>query len=132
MRLAVMTPERTLVDEEITEVYAPGVVGELGVLPDHTTFLGALDSGEIRYRTTRGAGVIVMSAGVVEVVDNRVTILADDAVPSSEIDLEAARKDLAAAETVLGTADPLTPTYDAASRARRWAEARVATARRGR
>ncbi len=131
MRLSVLTPERTLVDEEIAEVYAPGAVGELGILPDHITFLGALDTGEIRYRTARGSGVLVMSAGMVEVVDNRVTILADDAVRAGDIDLEAARRDLAEAETILAATDPASAEHDAAAGARRWAVARIAAAGRG-
>ena len=42
MRLSVITPERTIVDAEVTEVTAPGEAGQLGVLADHITFLGAL------------------------------------------------------------------------------------------
>ncbi len=126
MRLRVLTPENTLVDEDIAEVYAPGAAGELGVLPDHITFLGALDIGEVRYRSGKTAGALLMAGGVLEVLGDDVTILADAAVRPGAVDLAAAQKDLAAAETALATHDPRTPAHDAAQVARRWAEARIA------
>ncbi len=79
MRLCVLTPQRSLVDTEVSEVYTPGAVGRLGVLPDHITFLASLDTGELTYKTDTGAGLLVISGGVIEVVDNEITILADSA-----------------------------------------------------
>jgi F-type H+-transporting ATPase subunit epsilon len=127
MRLRVLTPENTLVDEDITEVYAPGAAGELGVLPDHITFLGALDIGEVRYRSGKATGALLMSGGVLEVLDDQITILADAAVRPGAVDLATAQKDLAAADTTLEAkaTDPASPAYDAARTARRWAQARL-------
>lgn len=125
MHLSVVTPERTLVDTEVTEVYAPGTVGELGVLPDHITFLGTLGTGEIRYRTQSGSGRLLMSGGVVEVIDNRITILADQAVSPEEVDAEVARRELAEAESTLESQNPADASYAAAESARRWAQLRL-------
>lgn len=128
MRLSVVTPERTLVDREVTEVTAPGAVGQMGVLPDHITFLGSLDTGEIRYSGAGASGTLIMAGGVIEVRDNDVTILADDAMAPSEVDVEAARRDLADAEERIGELDPYGDAHAAATAARRWAQLRIDSA----
>ena len=130
MHLCVVTPTAIVVDEDVLDVYAPGAVGELGVLPDHITFLGVLESGEIRYRGAKGAGSLVMSGGVVEVVNDVVTILADDALAPRNVDVEVARQDLAEAEGLLATGDPMSPEHEAALGLRRWAQVRIAAAER--
>lgn len=130
MRLSVLTPEGTVIDSDVTEVYAPGAVGEMGVLPEHITFLGNLDTGEIRYKGPGVAGSLIMSGGVLEVMGNDITILADAAMSPSDIDVGKARQDLAEAERQLGTADPLSAAYAAAQAAAKWAELRIARAGR--
>ena len=64
MQLSVFTPERALVGQEVNEVYGPGVVGQLGILADHVTFLGRLGAGEVRYQGAAGSGVLRVSVGV--------------------------------------------------------------------
>ncbi len=130
MRLCVLTPERPLVDAEVSEVYAPGSAGRLGVLRDHITFLGSLDAGEITYKTETGAALLVMSGGVIEVVNNEITILADSAVTPEEIDVSAARQELAAAEDALASLDPISEAYAAAQATRQWALARLGAVER--
>ena len=130
MRLSVLTPQRSLVDAEVSEVYAPGAVGRIGILPDHITFLSSLDTGELTYKTDKGNGLLVISGGVIEVVDNAVTILADSAVTPEEIDASAVRQELQAAEEALGSLDPLSDAYAAAQTSRAWALARVAATER--
>jgi F-type H+-transporting ATPase subunit epsilon len=130
MRLRVLTPERTVVNTEVTELTAPGFLGELGVLPDHITYLGTLDTGELRYRSSGAAGQLVVLGGVVEVVDDAITVLADEALSPKEIDLAEARQQLTEAEVALGDADPYGEGYAAADRARRWALLRARVAER--
>jgi len=130
MHLSVLTPERPLVDAEVTEVYAPGSVGQLGVLPDHITFLATLGTGNVTYRGDAGAGLLVISGGVIEVVNNEITILADSAVTPAEIDVSAARQELAAAEDALASLDPISEAYSAAQATRQWALARVGAVER--
>ena len=89
MRLQIVTPDRQLLDEEIEEVYAPGVRGQFGVLPQHVNFLTALDTGELRYRSDGVDNWVAIRGGVAEVLDDVVTILADSAELDREIDLEA-------------------------------------------
>ena len=50
LQLDVVTPERTIVSEEVDIVMAPGYFGEFGALPNHIPFLAQLEPGEVKYR----------------------------------------------------------------------------------
>ncbi len=106
MRLVVITPERLALDTPIEEVYAPGVMGEFGVLPKHVNFLTALAPGEVRYRESGTDRYMAVSGGVCEVLDDGVTILADTAEPAEDIDVERAA---AAERRALDHLEKLTP-----------------------
>ena len=92
VRLRLVTPSRLLLDEEVEEVTGPGVLGEFGVLPNHISYLSALDIGEMSYRREGERVYLAVSGGYAEVLDNVVTILADAAEFSGEIDVERARR----------------------------------------
>jgi len=78
LRLRVYTPERQLVDQDVREVTAPGVYGEIGVLPDHAALVTTLEPGALSYRDTAGAvETIQVAGGFAEVRDNVMTVLAD-------------------------------------------------------
>jgi F-type H+-transporting ATPase subunit epsilon len=94
LRLRVVTPSRLVVDTEVTELTAPGSEGELGVLPMHVTFLGQLDVGILRYSEGGAAKQLVVHGGYAEVLDDVVTILADDAEFPDEVDVAGAKADL--------------------------------------
>jgi len=91
MILRVVTPTKTLVDSEVAEVAAPGVAGQIGVLPQHATFLGQLEAGVVAFTASGKRERIVISGGYAEVVDDVITILADDAEFAETIDVSAAR-----------------------------------------
>jgi len=128
-QLRIVTPNRMLLDEAVREVTAPGALGEFGVLPDHVTFLGALEIGTLRYRTDRGSSQVAVRGGFAEVVDNVMTVLADDAALPTDIDVGTAQNDLQNAEAQLKQLAPIEDAYVAADAARRWALARIETAR---
>ena len=92
IRLRLVTPSRLLLDEEVDEVTGPGVLGEFGVLPNHISYLSALEIGEMNYRREGERVFLSVSGGYAEVLDNVVTILADAAEFSGEIDVERARR----------------------------------------
>ena len=92
MRLLLVTPERQLLDTDIEEVYAPGVLGQFGVLHEHVNFLTALGTGELRYRTKGADHYVAVSGGILEVLDDLVTVLADSAEFAEEIDVARARQ----------------------------------------
>jgi F-type H+-transporting ATPase subunit epsilon len=124
-QLRIVTPTRLLFDERVREVAAPGTLGEFGVLPDHITFLTSLEIGTLRYRTDGEVQRIAIRGGFAEVADNVMTVLADDAAFPQDINLDAARSDLAAADAQVRDLSPLDPSFPAAEANRRWALARI-------
>ena len=92
IRLEVVTPEKQVVSELAQIVMAPGSMGEFGVLSGHTPFMTSLKTGAIHYRDENGKDQYVfVSGGFAEALPNKVTILADSAEKSTDIDLDRAR-----------------------------------------
>lgn len=121
LTLDIVTAERAVLSEsDIDVVVAPGIEGELGILPEHAPLMTMLKPGELRFRRGIEEEYFVVSGGFLEVRDNRVIILADAAERAEEIDIaraEAARRraqellarreydiDLAATEAALARA----------------------------
>jgi F-type H+-transporting ATPase subunit epsilon len=94
MKLRIVTPTRVLVNAEVSQVTAPGTAGEMGVLPEHVTFLGQMDTGVVTYEESGKRTKVIVRGGYVEVVDDVVTILADDAEFAAETDAIAARAEV--------------------------------------
>lgn len=90
IRLIIVTPERSLVSATVDEVTLPGEEGYLGVLPGHTPLLTSLKIGEIKYRTGGLVKYLFVSWGFVEILPDRVTVLADIAEAPEDIDVAAA------------------------------------------
>ena len=130
MRLQLVTPDRQVLDTEIEEVYAPGIQGQFGVLPQHVNFLTALDTGELRYRSEGRDHWLAVSGGVAEVLDETVTILADSAEAAEDISEDEARAAGRAAEDALKELDPASPQAQDLRGEVSWAEARSAVASR--
>ncbi len=86
MRLEIITAEREVYSDEVDILVAPGIEGELGILPHHSPLMTALQPGEIRIRKDGEDVFMAVSSGFLEVMDNKVTILADTAERSDEID----------------------------------------------
>jgi len=99
--LELVTPERRVLSEEVVEVRIPGVLGELGVLPGHTPLLTALGTGPLAYTQAGVEHRLAVQGGFAEVLPDRVTVLARVAELPAEIDLDAARRQLAEAESRL-------------------------------
>ncbi len=91
-KLEILTPSRTVFSGDVTYVRAPGIEGSFGVLKNHIPFLTALDIGEIEVETEGKRRFFATSGGFVEVLDNVVSILAETAEASDEIDVERARR----------------------------------------
>jgi len=89
IKLELVTPERMVLSEDVEEVIAPGVEGDLGVLPEHAPLLTALRVGELAYRNGKQTDYIaIVGGGFLEVNNNKVIILADDAELGQEINLD--------------------------------------------
>ncbi len=100
-RLEVVTPDRSLVSEEVDEITAPGVAGEFGVLPGHTPFLTALGVGALMYRVGGEEHFLAVRHGFAEITHDKVTVLAQEADLPSEIDLGQAEAEKVEAEQAL-------------------------------
>ena len=90
--LEIVTPERKILSVKAREVVVPGVDGYFGVLPGHAPFLTSLGIGELSYRDATGTHFLAAADGFVEVLPNRVTVLARLCEPAREIDIERARE----------------------------------------
>ena len=95
LALEIVTPDRALVREEVDEVQLPGYEGYFGVLPGHTPLLAMLKVGELWYRIGQEKHHLAIAGGFVEVLPDRVTVLAQIAERAHDIDVaraEAARQ----------------------------------------
>lgn len=94
LSLEIVTPDRALVREEVDEIQLPGAEGYLGILPGHAPLLATLKVGELWYRVGQERHYLAIAGGFVEVLPDRVTVLAHIAERAPEIDVaraEAAR-----------------------------------------
>jgi|SRR5687767_1274716 F-type H+-transporting ATPase subunit epsilon len=87
LTLEIVTSDRSLVREEVDEVELPGSEGYFGVLPGHTPLLSMLKVGELWYRVGQEKRYLAVAGGFVEVLPDRVTVLADIGERAEEIDL---------------------------------------------
>ena len=92
--LEVVTPEKSLISQEVQTVVAPGSLGEFGILEGHIPFLTGIMPGEIRYVSEEKKEYVAVTSGFVEVHDNKVSILVDTAEKAAKIDIERAQQSM--------------------------------------
>ncbi|HYJ92039.1 MAG TPA: ATP synthase F1 subunit epsilon [Pyrinomonadaceae bacterium] len=101
LKLEIVTPEKKIVETEAEIVNVPTASGEAGILPNHAPLISALKPGILSY-TNRGATErIAIGGGFLEVNHDKVSVLADSAETTNEINAEEARADRDAAEKAL-------------------------------
>ncbi len=92
IKLEIVTPSKSVVDDDAQIIVAPGTLGEFGVMIGHTPFLSSLKVGAIRYKDKGGTErVIFVSGGFAEVLPDKVTILAESAERRKDISIERAK-----------------------------------------
>jgi len=102
LQLVVVTPERQLLSEEVTEAQLPGADGYLGVLPGHAPLITELGIGELTYHTTGGqSGLLAVIRGFAEVLPDRISLLAEVAERAEDIDLKRAQDALKRAQELI-------------------------------
>lgn len=87
VRLDIVTAERVVYSEEVDIVVAPGVLGQLGILPHHAPLMTTLEPGELKVRKGGEEYSLVISGGFLEVRPDRIIVLADAAERAEEIDI---------------------------------------------
>lgn len=106
IKLEVVTPEKSVVSEDVQIVMAPGTLGEFGVLIGHTPFMTTLKLGTIRYVDAAGKErMVFISGGFAEALPGKVTVLAESAERSAQIDADRAKSALQRAQDRLAKED---------------------------
>ena len=131
LTLEIVTAERVVYSEEVDVLVAPGIVGELGILPSHSPLLTIMQPGEIRVDKDGEETYIAVSGGFLEVIGNKATILADTAERADEIDEARAEEAVQRAEERIASATSSLDLERALASVRR-SQARLKVARRSR
>ena len=129
MKVEVLTPRGPAYQGEADEVRAPGVVGELGILPGHVPLLSGLKTGVLRLIRNGVEHPFAIGAGYVQVgLGDRVIVLTEACLAPEQIDLAAAKRELEDATSRLAKwDDELNAEWLELEHRRAWADARVET-----
>lgn len=86
LNVQVVTPEATKFSGAARQVQLPGVLGEMGVLPQHAPLVTMLEPGRVRVMTSDGVQQFAVAEGFATIANNEVVCLVDAAVAESEVD----------------------------------------------
>jgi F-type H+-transporting ATPase subunit epsilon len=101
LNLEIVTPERLAYSGSVDSVQLPGSEGELGILPHHAPLIATLGAGELRVRRGGAEESFAVFGGFVQVLPDKVVVMAESADLASEIDLERANEARRAAEQAI-------------------------------
>jgi F-type H+-transporting ATPase subunit epsilon len=87
LKIDIVTAERVVYSAEVDEVIAPGLEGQLGILPHHAPLMTTLQAGELVVKKGGQEESMAISGGFLEVRPDRVIVLADQAERAEEIDI---------------------------------------------
>ncbi len=80
MHLTILTPDQQVFDGEVDSATFPGSEGSFQVLNNHAPLVSSLGKGKVVYRGTGGERSVTVEGGVVEVLKNNITVLAEKVV----------------------------------------------------
>ncbi len=95
LNLKIVTPEKLVLEEQVSEVLVPTSEGELGILPFHANLMAKVTPGELKIKKGEKLDHFAVGEGFLQMTDNTLTIMADLAAHESDIDekaVEDARK----------------------------------------
>ena len=98
IRLEIVTAEKLIYSEDVDSFIAPGISGELGILPEHANLVTILDTGVLTIVKDGEEDYMAIAGGYMEVQPTHAVILADAAERDSDIDLDRAEAARARAE----------------------------------
>jgi F-type H+-transporting ATPase subunit epsilon len=128
LQLEIVTPNRQVVRDSVLAVSVPGKDGYLGILPGHAPLLSLLQPGEVSYTRNAVSHYLAVSWGFVEVLPDRVIVLAETGERAEEIDVSRAERARQKAEERLGKLNDPTIDRERAQRALERAMARLSAA----
>jgi F-type H+-transporting ATPase subunit epsilon len=100
-RLEIVTAERMIFADDVNEVIAWGVEGQLGILPHHAPLMTMLQPGDLLIKKNNEEEYLAISGGFLEIRPDKVIILADAGERAEEIDIARAEAAKRRAETTL-------------------------------
>jgi F-type H+-transporting ATPase subunit epsilon len=124
---SVITPERAVLETDATFVAFPAHDGEVGILPGRAPLLYKMGTGELRVESPEGNHAFFVDGGFAQMVENRLTLLTEQAKAVAEIDRAAAEHALAEARQMPMVTDA---EFAARQRAIRSAEKQIRLAER--
>ena len=92
IKIKIVTPERTVYEDEVSQATLPTIDGEVTILPDHIPYITALKAGEIILKKGEEIIHLAISGGFIEFNNNILIILADTVERAEEIDLKRAEE----------------------------------------
>lgn len=92
LHLKIVTPEKTIFDEAVSEVIAFTENGEIGILPEHISLMTKVKPGEVIIKQGNKEISMVVGPGLLQVAQNEVTITTDMAEKPEEIDEKGAEE----------------------------------------
>ena len=105
LTVRIVTPEAMVFDGRAEVVVVPSHDGETAFLRGHAAFVGLLGTGELRFETVAGTEHHFLQGGVVQVVDDVVTVLAESVIPVSALRADKAQADVEEANRMPGLTD---------------------------
>lgn len=109
LTLEIVTPDARVYSDTIDTVVIPTAEGEVGILPGHIPLLAQVEHGELRVTKGSETQLLAVSGGFVEVLGDRVQVLAEHAITEEKIDEKAVEEALRRAEKELEDAKHLDP-----------------------
>ena len=86
LHLKIVTPEKLLFDEEVSQVNVSTDLGQLGILPNHASLMAKLTPGELIIKKGTKTDVLAIGDGFLQVSDNTLTVMTDLASFADDID----------------------------------------------
>lgn len=93
-KIKVVTYEEKVLEQEAEFVLVRTTEGDMGILPNHSPFIAGLSTGEMKIRLNGKEDKYFVSEGLLEISNNIVTIIASEAIPADQLDVERARKEV--------------------------------------
>jgi F-type H+-transporting ATPase subunit epsilon len=101
MDLEIITPEKKVYQGKVDEIYVTTADGAIGIFPHHINLFTKLVPGELKLKISGKEEYMAITSGFLEVNNNKVSILADYAIPAEEIQIEKAMEARKRAEEIL-------------------------------
>ena len=86
LHLQIITPEKTVFDDEVSQVSLPTAEGQITILPSHTALMTSIVPGELNFKSHSKESTLASGFGFAQVASNQIKVLVDLAAPEEEIE----------------------------------------------